>query len=178
MVSLFSLCCRCFIVEQLFKQRSSSNQGGRALLKKLLNDEASAAKREEAYHKIADANLFSEEDLNLLSESLEVSQKGIVAYQFQQAIRYVVTGELKNHDVPPLLTDNGTRFEDRIAYLKGADQIEIICVNSSVHALFTALLPLFSIKSGKISFKHYIHADAYANTAANFVAVVYPLLFV
>lgn len=174
----FSQCLHKLMHEHHLNATSlSSLLGSRTLLKRLLNDEASAAKREEAFQKLANAGLFSQDDLSLLSEALEVSRVGIVSYQFQQAIRYVLTGKKNSSSVFPIKTDNGIALTERLDDLKSAEKIDIICINSCFHALFTALLPFFSLESQKIHFEHYIHADTYANTAANFVAVVYPLLF-
>lgn len=175
----FAQCLQKLMLEyQLNSTSVASLIGGRVALRKLLQDEASAAKRKEAFEKLVSADLFSSADCKRLSEALEVSRIGVEAYQFQRSIRYVLTGEISDDFfIQPLKTDKGALLSDRLEPLQKAETINILCVNCSSHSLFSVLIPLFADKERKIRLQHYIHADAYANTAANFIAVVYPLFF-
>lgn len=178
-ISTFGQCLQKLMLEhQLSASGMAALLGGRAFLKRILQEEASAAKRDEAFAKLADARVFPETDLSRLSEALVVSRIGVEAYQFQRAIHYVLTGtHLEPLTIRPLHTNEGVPLEERLASLWEADRIEILCLNACSHALFSVLAPLFEDQKRNIRLRHYIHADAYANIAANFIAVVYPLLF-
>ena len=91
----FAQCVQKLMLEyQLNSTSVAALLGGRVALRKILQNEASASKRKEACDILTDAGIFSSVDCKRLREALEVSRIGIEAYQFQKAIRYVLTGEV------------------------------------------------------------------------------------
>lgn len=150
--------------------------GSRADLKHVLADDASHAKCARVFDKLKESHLFDVSDYEQLSHSLEISRLGIERYWFQLAIGEILSGQTK-HEVRPLLTANGLPFSERLALLKEAEKIEIICFNSCYCDLFSSLAPLFADQNRNISMRHYIQCDSSINVATEYVAVVMPVLF-
>ena len=150
--------------------------GGRADLKHVLADDASHKKCARLFEKLKESRLFDRSDYEQLSQSLEISRLGVERYRFQMAIGEILSGKAQ-HPIRPLLTDKGLPLAERLEMLKEADKIEMICFNSCYHDLFASLAPLFADPNRDISMRHYIQCDSSINVAAEYVAVVTPVLF-
>lgn len=163
------------------KHRLSDNDlatliGARADLKRVLADESTNSKRKHLYDKLKASHLFDEHDYEQLKHSLEISQMGIEQYRFQEAISEILTGKSRANVQEPV-NDSGMLLKDRLKLLDEAEQIEILCFNCCYHSVFSLLAPLFHQEDRNISMRHYIQADSSINAAAEYVAVVMPLLF-
>lgn len=150
--------------------------GSRADLKHVLANDDSYTKCVRVFEKLKDSHLFDASDYEQLSHSLEISRLGVERYRFQLAIGEILSGQA-NQQFQPLFTDNGRSLAERLALLKSADKIEIICFNSCYHDLFSSLSPMFADRERDISMRHYIQCDSSINIATEYVAVVLPLLF-
>ncbi|MBR5547024.1 MAG: hypothetical protein IKU70_08580 [Clostridia bacterium] len=150
--------------------------GGRADLKHVLADDASHVKRVRLYNKLVQSQLFDQTDYEQLSRSLEISRLGVERYRFQYAIDEILAGHAFHTSVE-LLTDSGLPLSERLNSLQEADKIELICFNSCYHGLFSAIAPLFANPQRDISMRHYIQSDSSINVAAEYIAVVMPILF-
>lgn len=150
--------------------------GCRADLKHVLADDTTHAKRAKVFDQLKASQLFDDADYNALSHSLEISRLGVERYRFQHAITEILSGKTQESTCP-IMTDAGDTLADRFAALTSAEKIEIICFNSCFHSLFSAVEPLFQDQKRDISMRHYIQSDSSINTAAEYIAVVMPVLF-
>ena len=154
----------------------ASYVGGRSELKKILAEAATDVKRDRLFHCLIESKLFSPEECQQLERSLEISRIGIDQYRFQQSIRRILEG-CPTPTFIPMRIENGSLLSDRLSSLQNADRIEMICINCCFHSLIAALLPLFASAAKEVQMWHLIHANAFANAAASFVGVTFPLLF-
>lgn len=150
--------------------------GGRADLKQVLTDDATPHRRNRVFEKLKASGLFDEGDYEQLAHSLEISRLGIERFRFQDAISSVLAGSTPQM-TSIIRTDVGQTLEQRFSILEEAEKIEIVCFNCCYHSLFSVLMPLFKDPQRNIIMRHYIHSDSSLNTAAEYVAVVVPLLF-
>lgn len=161
---------------QLTLGNLASMIGSRADLKHVLADDATPNKRSRLFDRLKESRLFDETDYEQLAHSLEISRLGIERYRFQLAITSILRGETPEIS-RAIHTDADVPLADRLSVLSIADQIEIICFNSCYHSLFSVFSPLFEDQKRNINMRHYIQSDSSINTAAEYVAVVMPLLF-
>jgi len=150
--------------------------GSRADLRHILTDDGTANKRALLFEKLRTSQLFDDEDYQQLSLSLEISRLGVERYRFQQAISNILSG-MPNGTPQEITTDSGQLLAQRLSAVENAESIEIICFNSCFHSLFNTLSALFRNKNQNIVLRHYVHSNANWNTAAEYVAVVMPVLF-
>lgn len=150
--------------------------GARSDLKHVLADDATHARRSKLFARLNEIGVFDEDDYAQLSRSLEISRLGVERYRFQHAIAEILSGQIqaKYHD---LLTEDGRPLSERFLQLFDAEKVEIICFNCCFHALISAIAPLFEDKERDIHMRHYIQSDSSINVAAEYVAVVMPILF-
>lgn len=150
--------------------------GSRADLRHVLADDATHNKRSRLFAKLKESQLFDETDYEQLAHSLEISRLGVERYRFQQAIGSILSGG-SAEETQELMTDGGKTLSERLAVLKEAEKIEIICFNCCSHSLFSFLKTLFQDTKRDIHMRHYVHPTGSWNTAAEYVDVVMPLLF-
>lgn len=150
--------------------------GSRADLRNILSNDGTPNKRAMLFEKLKTSQLFADEDYQRLSHSLEISRMGVERYRFQQAISDILSGKAADFS-QEIITDWGPTLSERLSTLENAESIEIICFNSCFHSLFQTLAQLFKAENPKIVLRHYLHSDANWNTAAEYVAVVMPILF-
>lgn len=161
---------------QLTPNNLSTLIGSRADLKHILTDDASYVKCARLFEKLQESRLFDQSDYEQLASSLEIKRLGMERYRFQCAIEEILAGH-SSRQSSPIFTDNGLTLSERLSVLNNAEKIEIICFNSCYHGLFSALAPLFKEPDRDIAMHHYIQIDSSINVAAEYVAVVMPLLF-
>ncbi len=150
--------------------------GSRADLRHILANDGTPNKRSILFEKLKRSQLFDDDDYRQLSLSLEISRLGVERYRFQQAISDILSGESAEM-AQEIVTDSGVPLSQRLAVLEKAESVEIICFNSCFHSLFHTLSPFFKDKNREIVLRHYVHSNANWNTAAEYVAVVMPVLF-
>ena len=150
--------------------------GSRAELKKILSEESTEAKRNRFFQNLTHSSLFHQEEYRQLELSLEVSRLGKENYKFQQGIRWILDGCPATSDIS-LRLENGQILQERLAVLKQASQIDMICINCCFPSVISAVSPLFEDEKRNIKFWHLIHTNAFSNAAASFVGVTFPLLF-
>jgi len=150
--------------------------GSRADLRHILADDGTANKRAMLYEKLKKSQLFDDDDYQQLTRSLEISRLGVERYRFQQAISDILSGR-PAEAAQEMLIDSGRPLAQRLSILENAESIEIICFNSCFHSLFNTLAVFFEDKNKDIILRHYVHSNANWNTAAEYVAVVMPVLF-
>jgi len=173
----FSQCLNVLISQYgLSLAQLSALAGGRAVLKRILNENADHQKYQNFYENLKKANLFSAEEYKALKHSLDISCTGLEHYLFQQSIKRILMG--KEPDASTVIyLDNQNTLQQRIDLLLKADKVDILCVNSCFPALFSHLSPLFAARQKQVFMQHFLHSNVFASHSADLVEVVLPLLF-
>ena len=161
---------------QLTVAELAALSGSRTAVKQILADGATHAKREQLLRKIKEAGLFSPEDCNQLSASLEISRVGMQSYLFQQDIEHLFQWQPR-HAQEPLRLQNGLPLTRQLSSLQTASQIDILCVNSCFQSVADVLLPLFQ-GARNIHMWHFLHVGAFQELRySGYLNTFFPLLF-
>ena len=150
--------------------------GTRADLRHILADDATHTIRSRVLEKLKSLQLFDDGDYAALEHSLHISRLGLENYRFQQAVTCILTGE-HHQSAQEIIVDEHSTLAQRLALFDALDNIEIICFNACFPAVFSALKPLFRNPERSIFMRHYVQSDSHWNTAAEYVAAAFPLLF-
>lgn len=150
--------------------------GVRTGLRRVLANDGTEAMRNVIYSHIVQRNLFTCPERRQLSRALEISRIGVESYKFDRSISNILIDKGPD-DIPLMHATSGLPLKQRLEVLKDAYQIEILCVNCCFYSLISALMPLFEDPNRNISMKHLILSTPFSHATAEFLSVMFPLLF-
>lgn len=150
--------------------------GGRTTIKQILAGNGTHAQRERLLEKLKEAELFSPEDCQKLSASLEISRVGIKDYLFQKDIEQLFHWKARAAR-EPLRNQDGTLLTQQLSSLTTAGRIDILCVNCCFQSVIDMLLPLFQ-SSRNIHMWHFLHSHSFRDLRySEYLNTFFPLLF-
>lgn len=146
--------------------------GGKALLKRAMQDELPETRRDAMYGKLCELKAFSDDELNELQNGLEVSRIGVREFLTKNALLRLMSDD-------SLLREETITNKDFLARLQAAgsaDEANVLCVNCCYPSLFNALSKCFVNVESNITMRHYVSLGRDGCDAASLVYCATPLM--
>ncbi len=146
--------------------------GGRATLRRAMQDELPEAKREWMLERLQETGVFDLCELEQLKSGLMVSSMGVVEYLTKAAFFKIMSDD-RAADEDKIVNED---FRRRIEAAADSDEMRVLCFNCCYPSLYSLLAPCFEKRGIDIQMRHYIRLDRPGCDAGSLIYCTAPVL--